>query len=77
MKKMLQNSGKGTSYQKQKNPANQNFDIINKGLLITVSLIVGCIPNFVFAQCPVCTVAIGVGVGLCRYLGIDDLITGI
>ena len=25
---------------------------------------------------PVCTVAVGAGVGLCRYLGIDDLISG-
>ncbi len=29
------------------------------------------------AVCPVCTVAIGVGVGLCRWLGIDDVLSGI
>ncbi len=40
-------------------------------------LSVSFVPSFVQAQCPVCTVAIGVGVGLCRYLGIDDLITGL
>jgi hypothetical protein len=34
-------------------------------------------PKFVFAFCPVCTVTVGTGVGLCRYLGIDDLISGI
>jgi len=28
------------------------------------------------AFCPVCTVAVGAGVGLCRYFGIDDLISG-
>ena len=28
------------------------------------------------AFCPVCTIAVGAGVGLCRYLGIDDLISG-
>ena len=28
-------------------------------------------------MCPICTVAVGAGVGLCRYLGIDDLISGI
>ncbi len=28
------------------------------------------------AQCPVCTIAVGAGVGLCRYLGIDDTISG-
>lgn len=29
-----------------------------------------------FALCPVCPLATGAGVGLCRYLGIDDLISG-
>lgn len=29
------------------------------------------------AFCPVCTVAVGAGVGLSRYLGIDDLIIGL
>jgi hypothetical protein len=29
------------------------------------------------AQCPVCTVAAGTGVGLSRWLGIDDAITGL
>ncbi len=29
------------------------------------------------AFCPVCTVAVGAGVGLSRYLGIDDTITGL
>ena len=29
-----------------------------------------------WAQCPVCTIAVGAGVGLCRYLGIDDTISG-
>jgi len=27
-------------------------------------------------MCPICTIAVGGGVGLCRYLGIDDLISG-
>jgi len=31
----------------------------------------------VSAVCPVCTVAVGAGVGLSRWLGIDDLITGL
>lgn len=31
----------------------------------------------VLAVCPLCTVAVGTGVGLCRYLGIDDTITGV
>jgi len=29
------------------------------------------------AVCPVCTIAVAGGVGLCRYLGIDDLISGV
>lgn len=29
------------------------------------------------AVCPVCTVAVGAGVGLTRYLGIEDTITGV
>lgn len=29
------------------------------------------------AVCPVCAVAVGVGVGFSRYLGIDDTVTGI
>ena len=31
----------------------------------------------VFAICPVCTVAVGAGVGLSRWLGIDDTIVGL
>lgn len=31
----------------------------------------------VLAVCPICTVAAGAGVGLSRWLGIDDLITGL
>jgi len=27
-------------------------------------------------MCPICTIAVGAGVGLCRYLGINDLISG-
>lgn len=38
--------------------------------------------SFLFAQkalavCPICTIAVGVGVGLSRWLGIDDVITGL
>jgi hypothetical protein len=32
--------------------------------------------KIVQAVCPLCTLAVGVGVGLSRYLGIDDAITG-
>lgn len=30
-----------------------------------------------FAVCPMCTVAIGAGIGFTRYIGIDDTITGL
>jgi len=30
-----------------------------------------------FAICPVCTIAIGAGLGLSRWLGVDDVISGI
>ncbi len=30
-----------------------------------------------FAVCPVCTIAVGAGLGLSRFIGIDDSITGI
>ncbi len=38
--------------------------------------------SFLFAKktlavCPICTIAVGTGVGLSRWLGIDDMITGL
>jgi hypothetical protein len=33
--------------------------------------------NKAFAVCPACTVAVGAGLGLSRYAGVDDIITGI
>jgi len=29
------------------------------------------------AVCPVCTVAVGAGIGLSRWLGVDDIVTGV
>jgi hypothetical protein len=34
-------------------------------------------PDRAYAICPVCTVAVAGGVGLSRYLGVDDLIAGL
>ncbi len=31
----------------------------------------------VYAVCPACTIAVGAGIGLSRYLGIDDTVTGL
>lgn len=35
------------------------------------------IPFVSYATCPVCTVAIASGLGLCRYVGIDDVVSGL
>jgi len=35
------------------------------------------VPKAALAVCPICTVAVGAGLGLSRYLGIDDIISGI
>ncbi len=35
------------------------------------------LPFVAKAVCPVCTIAIASGVGLCRYIGIDDLVSGL
>ena len=35
------------------------------------------IPLSVFAVCPVCSIAVAGGVGLSRWLGVDDVISGI
>ncbi len=35
------------------------------------------IPQLTKATCPVCTVAIASGLGLCRYIGIDDVVSGL
>jgi hypothetical protein len=51
---------------------------MNKIKFFSLTLIfVLFIPTNVFAICPACTVAAGVGVGLSRWLGIDDIISGI
>jgi hypothetical protein len=50
---------------------------MKKNLFLLSVLFLGLsLPLISQAVCPVCTIAVGAGVGLCRYLGIDDLITG-
>jgi hypothetical protein len=44
--------------------------------LIATLLALGLIEN-AHAVCPVCTVAVSTGVGLSRWLGVDDTITGL
>ena len=50
-----------------------------KKFSICLSLILALLVPLVktYAMCPVCTVAVGAGVGLARWLGIDDTITGL
>jgi hypothetical protein len=50
----------------------------NKFLIFTAALIIALSSaQAVLAVCPVCTVAVGAGIGFSRWLGIDDLITGL
>jgi len=44
---------------------------------IAVFLLTFLALNQAKAVCPVCTIAVGAGVGLCRWLGIDDVLSGI
>lgn len=46
-------------------------------ILLSLLILYLFLPAHVLAVCPVCTVAIGAGVGLSRYLGIDDTVSGI
>lgn len=47
------------------------------GILTTLLVSLFLFPQQTLAVCPVCTVAVGAGVGLSRYLGIDDTVTGL
>jgi hypothetical protein len=49
---------------------------MKKILAITVATFL-ILPKITLAFCPVCTVAVGAGVGLAEWLGIDDLISGL
>jgi hypothetical protein len=49
---------------------------MKKILVISVSIFFTAIP-MAHAVCPVCTVAVGAGLGLAEYLGIDDTISGL
>jgi hypothetical protein len=52
----------------------QKIDNITKFLIGLVLLI---IPAKAWAMCPVCTIAVGTGLGLSRWFGIDDTVTGL
>lgn len=48
---------------------------MKKALLVLVSLLLISFKSY--AICPLCTIAVAAGVGLSRYLGIDDTISGL
>lgn len=53
---------------------------MDKKILIGLSIIVSgglFLAGSTQAVCPVCTVAVGAGLGLCRWLGVDDMISGV
>jgi hypothetical protein len=45
-------------------------------LLLALAVFLGSATQ-VYAVCPICTVAVGAGLGISRWLGIDDSVTGI
>jgi len=48
-----------------------------KKIIFISALTVLVYPMIAFAVCPVCTVAVGTGLGLAEWLGIDDSISGL
>jgi len=40
-------------------------------------LLLGFVPCIIYAICPVCTVAVGAGIGFAQWLHVDDAITGL
>jgi len=46
-------------------------------LTVILTALLFFFPKKTLAVCPVCTVAVGAGLGLCRFLGIDDTISGL
>lgn len=50
---------------------------MKKLTLLLIILFVLILPGQVYAVCPVCTIAVAGGLGISRWLGIDDTVTGI
>ncbi|MFH0930066.1 MAG: hypothetical protein V1814_02330 [Candidatus Moraniibacteriota bacterium] len=48
-----------------------------KKILTIFGIAFFALPKITFAVCPVCTVAVGAGLGLAEWLGIDDSISGL
>jgi hypothetical protein len=58
---------------------NQKFEqkLAMKKILGIATIAFLILPWMTFAVCPVCTVAVGAGLGLAEWLGIDDTISGL
>lgn len=70
------------SNRRRDNSAKQNkfiklMSLLKKFLTLLVPFLIFFFPAKINAFCPVCTVAVGAGVGLSRWLGIDDTVTGL
>lgn len=50
---------------------------IKKYINLCVGGLILLVCKSAFAICPICTIAVGAGVGLAQWLGIDDTITGL
>ena len=49
-----------------------------KKILVTISaFLVLILPKLTYAVCPICTIAVGAGLGLAEWIGIDDTISGL
>lgn len=48
-----------------------------KKILAIIGITFLTLPKITFAVCPVCTVAVGAGLGLAEWFGIDDSISGL
>jgi hypothetical protein len=67
---------KSLNFQQAKSRAASNG--MKRAFLYGLSLLIGLsLAPAAQAICPVCTLAVGAGVGLSRYLGIDDTVTGL
>src|SRR4030042_3141581 len=59
---------------KQSNKMNKINKILPAVIFAVFMMVFG---GNVYAVCPVCTIAVGAGVGISRWLGIDDTISGL
>lgn len=56
---------------------NKKYKYYNNHSIYTTLAIVCMWNNVALAFCPLCTIAVGAGIGLAEWLGIDDVISGL